>query len=473
MGNLIDEHKKMQKLVEARVLIPGMYSGKVGSMTYIPISIEEYLNRVKVGGIVGLAYNTRTMGRGIFTLGNEGEIINFKGVDSQLQNDNSIAVSKTEGELEKITEQPSYGINAAHFIDRSKANPEGKERMEFRVKGASQFQNILAEKIKRDLIEKRDKKQLIKLPKLDMPIPFSEEFCERFDLPRVVELTDEFINGLESGSYGRYCYDYLNRNGTTINTRNQLWTEYFKEKDPSRLQDDNFRALLDREDSTYGLGAIFGQTTRTLDNPFRIMELDYYIKTNDTDAVRAIMEYSIGRCNGDLLSQYSVLSARNAAGFMNLNLAFSNFEHRQDFPLSGEICDDAYDDISSSLRTTSPTRADEYNKLKYRNQIYLWITNMKIIENAYTLLGMKIPQGYKESFIQTFYEALEDKENFKKCFKSPEPMDEIRIINNAEKNFEGMESIMQDFRNIAVNLYKAKMEENEKSNEESNDQWEL
>lgn len=463
MGELVEEHKKLQKLVKTGALIPGVYSGKVGSMTYEPISIEEYLNKVKFGDIFGLAYNTRTMGRGIFTLGNEGEIINFKGVDSQLQNENSIAISKTEGHLEAITDQKSYGINVAHFIDRNKATPEGKERIEFRIKGASQFQNILAEKVKRDGIEEKDEKHLIKLPKLDIPTPFTEEFCERFDLPRVVKLTDEFIDGLEDGSYAKYCYDYLNSNGIIVNTRNQLWNEYFKEKDPSRLQDEIFRDVLDREDSTYGLGAIFGQTTRVLDNPFRIMELDYYIKNNNICAVSAIMEYSMERCKGDLLSQYSDISARNAAGFMNLNLSFSNFEHRQDYPLSGEICDDAYDDVSSSLYTINPTRDDEYKKLKYRNQVYIWITNMKIIENAYKLLGKEIPKDYKESFIEIFYESLDDKDNFRECFKSPNPMDEIKVINNAEKNFEGMESTMQEFRGIAVNLYKTKMQENENS----------
>lgn len=465
MGDLIEEHRQMKKLVETGALIPGVYSGKVGSMTYTPISIEEYLNKVKFGNIFGLAYNTRTMGRGIFTLGNEGEIINFKGVDSHLQNENSIAISKTEGDLEAITEQSSYGINAVHFIDRSKANPEGKERIEFRIKGASQFQNILAEKIKRDLIEKKDKKHLVKLPELDIPTPFTREFCEKFDLPRVVELTDEFIDGLESGSYAKYCYNYLNSNGITITTRNQLWNEYFKDKNPSRLQDKTFRDLLDREDGTYGLGAIFGQTTRVLDNPFRIMELDWYIKNNDTNAVSAIMDYSMKKCKGDLLSCYSVISARNAAGFMNLNLSFSNFEHRQDYPLSGEICDDAYDDISSSLNATNPTRDDNYKRLEYRNQVYIWITNMIIIENAYKLIGREIPQGYKEGFLKTFYESLDDKVKFKECFKTSNPMDEIRIISNAEKNFDGMESIMQDFRRIAIDLYKSEIQKNENSNE--------
>ena len=466
MTDLIEEHKKIQNLIKIGVLIPGVYSGKVGSMTYKPISVEEYLNKIKIGDIFGLAYNTRTMGRGIFTLGNGGVIVNFKGVDSHLENANSIAVSKTEGSIEKVTVQPSYGINAVHYIDRSKEHPEGMERVEFRVKGASQFQNIIAEKIKRDLIEKKDKQHLVKLPEIDMPKPFTEDFCERFDLPRVVKITDDFLRGLENGSYAKYCYDYLKQNGITINTRNQLWNEYFSEKEPQRLQEKAFKDVLDIEDNTYGLGAIFGQTTRVLDNPFRIMELDYYIKNNDIDAVKAIMEYSMERCNGDLLSQYSMVSAKNAAGFMNMNLSFSNFEHRQDFPLSGEICDDAFDDISSSLYTDSPTREDEYKKLQYRNQVYIWITNMKIIENAYKLIGKEIPKGYKENFIETFYESLNNKGNFKESFKSPNPMEEISVINNAEKNFDGMEYTMQEFRKIAIDLYKTKMQQQESSRDD-------
>lgn len=81
---------------------------------------------------------------------------------------------------------------------------------------------------------------------------------------------------------------------------------------------------------------------------------------------------------------------------------------------------------------------------------------MKIIENAYKLIGKEIPKGYQESFIETFYEALDNKENFKMCFKSPNPMGDIKIINNAEKNFCGMESTMQEFRKIAIDVYKTK-----------------
>lgn len=278
MSNLLDEHLKLKRLVETGVLIPGIYTGNVGNMKYTPLSQDEYLERIKSGYIQGLSYNTKTMGRGIFTLNDNGKIINFKGVDSQLRNDESIAVQSTEGTIENVNGQDSYGINIMHFIDRSDKNPEGTLRLEFRTKGASQYQNLLVEKLKRDDIKRRDAKGLIKVPDFDMPQPLSSEMCEELSLPRVVDMTDEFIATLEPGSYAEYCISELQKQGITLTHRNQLWQEYFQEFCPEKLQDPTLLTTIQKEDQTYGLGAIFAQTTRKLDNPFRIMELSDYIK---------------------------------------------------------------------------------------------------------------------------------------------------------------------------------------------------
>ena len=163
MSNLIEEHVKLKKLVETGVLIPGIYTGNVGNMRYTPISKEEYIERINKGYIQGLSYNTKTMGRGIFTLNDNGKIINFKGVDSQLKNEDSIAVQSIEGRIDNINVQDSYGINIIYFIDRDDKNPDGKLRLEFRTKGASQYQNLLVEKIKRDDIQQRDTKDYKRL----------------------------------------------------------------------------------------------------------------------------------------------------------------------------------------------------------------------------------------------------------------------------------------------------------------------
>lgn len=456
MDNLIEEHAKLKKLVETGVLIPGIYTGNIGNIKYTPISQEEYLERISKGYIQGLGYNTRTMGRGIFTLNNSGKIINFKGVDSHLENKDSLAVQTTEATIDNLTAQNSYGINIIHFVDRNNKNPDGKLRLEFRIKGASQYQNLLVEKLKRDDIQQRDSKKLVKLPDFDIPKPLSDKMCETYSLPRVLEITDEFLGSIEPGSYAEYCLIELKKQNIDLTHRNQLWQEYFEEYYPEKLQDVNLLATIQKEDQTYGLGAIFAQTTRKLDNPFRIMELQEYIKNNDSEAVRAIIEYSQSKCGGELLEDYAKISAKNAAGFMNLNLSINNFEHRQDYPLSGEICDDAYDDVTNSITTSNPNPQDHFNRLKFYNQVYLFASNIKVIEDAYRMLGKEIPQNYQVTFLETFYESLDDNTNFKLCFRNENPMEQLSLFNNAGKNFSGMEDYVTDLRQKAVEVYKSK-----------------
>lgn len=140
---------------------------------------------------------------------------------------------------------------------------------------------------------------------------------------------------------------------------------------------------------------------------------------------------------------------------MNLNLSINNFEHRQDYPLSGEICDDAYDDVTGSLITPNPSPSDYYNRLKYYNQVYLFATNMKVIADAYTMLGKELPKRYQQSFLETFYESLDDKTKFKQCFRNENPMEDISRFSNAGKNFDGMEDFLTDLRGQAVEVFKS------------------
>jgi len=213
--------------------------------------------------------------------------------------------------------------------------------------------------------------------------------------------------------------------------------------------------VIKKEDSTYGLGAIFGQSSRILENPFRIIELQYYLRHNDIDAINAILEYS-SQSNSDILFNYADVASKNAAGFMNLKLAFNNFEHRQDYPLSGEICDDAFDDVSDNLYRINPSREDTYKRMQYYSQVYIFATNMKIIEDAYRLAGKEVPSDYKKHFVETFYDSLEDKANFRLCFQNSDPMSDIRYFKNAESNFNGMDSYMQEIRQIAIEVYQEK-----------------
>ena len=462
--SLNDIHLSMKKLIELGIVIPGRFSGTPGNITYMPISIEEYMKALENGDTQNLAYNTRTMGRGIFTIGSNGEILNYKGVDSKLKNEDSIAVSSTEGTIETINEQDSYGIKVNHFIDRNSIQGSEKIRLEFRIKGASQYQNLLVEKLKNDDIRKRDSHRLIKLPQIDYPTPLSAEMCERFDLPRIVNVTDDFMAKLDPNSYAGYCLARMKQNGIPFEKRNELWKEYFESHHNEKINDKSLMEVVQKEDSTYGLGAIFAQTTRVLENPFRIMEVQYFLSNNNIEALNAILDFSV-QGNADFFRNYATISAKNAAGFINLKLAMNNFEHRQDYPLSGEICDDAYDDVSNNLYALNPSREDQFKKMQYYSQIFIFATNMKVLEDAFRLTGRAIPSDYKRLFVEKFYDSLEDKANFRLCFQNEDPMSTIKHFNNAEQNFRGMESFMQEIRQIAVDYF---FEKNPQKNDSKN-----
>ena len=91
---------------------------------------------------------------------------------------------------------------------------------------------------------------------------------------------------------------------------------------------------------------------------------------------------------------------------------------------------------------------------------------MKILEDSFKVTGKEIPSDYKRQFVETFYDSLEDKENFKMCFRDPEPMAMIKMFNNAEKNFAGMVEYMHEIREIAVDVYKERTEKSNESNDE-------
>ena len=70
--SILNEHLAIKKLVELGIVIPGIISGNIGNIIYSPISIEDYLERIENNNIHDLGYNTRTMGRGIFTIDDNG-----------------------------------------------------------------------------------------------------------------------------------------------------------------------------------------------------------------------------------------------------------------------------------------------------------------------------------------------------------------------------------------------------------------
>ena len=92
------------------------------------------------------------------------------------------------------------------------------------------------------------------------------------------------------------------------------------------------------------------------------------------------------------------------------------------------------------------------------------------IEDAYQMLGIEIPQNYKETFLETFYESLDNKTNFELCFRKENPMEQISHFNNGEKNFNGMESFLIDLRKKAIEVYKNKHLNTQNKTNNTNDE---
>ena len=479
--NKLKEHFKMIELVENNCIIPGIFKEENKVKVYKPISKKEHREMLEKVNIDELAYNTFSMGRGIFTVNDRGDIVNYKGVDSKLKDEDNIVVGKINAkvydvskELEKDKEQ-SYGITVVHFPNQGS---------EIRVRGGSQLQNLIEEMKKIREIKEKDKDNLIKFPQITEIKPFSNEFCKKVGLPTTTQITEEYINELKekdvkerertNGKFGNYalsCLKYMETIGQPLKTKNQTWKEYFEslpKEEFEKIKDiPDLEKAISKQDKEYELGAIFGQSTRILESPFRISDLAFFTENSQIEGAKAILDYTNEKSEGEYITNYAKTMGKNLAGFMNLNLAYNNWGHRQDFALSAEICDDAYDDVTKCIEAFKNIDKNDKNYKfimrevgQYYTQIYLFASNMKVIEDAYKMVGKEVPKDYQEKFIDKFIDNLKNKEKILNNMKNYFDMNLDQMLNifggqDAIKNFKGYEEYVNQFKN---KLYEKIME---------------
>lgn len=447
MGIINEQHSVFRPLVIAKAITPGLIRRDCGVVIFDPISIDGYMHKLVRNDIDNIAYNTRSMGRGVFTIGEDGTILNYKGVDSRL----------IIGEVKKHNiSNLLWGTHDRHEIDMvffEHGSYSGHSKNpQIRVKGASQLQDLIYE---RDKISEFQQHPLIKLPQMIEVKAFSREFCQKYRLPDLIGTTEMFLHQMEMadkeddkrGIVGKSRLESLKKMqnvGLPCNQRNQTWSEYFRtlssqEKCVLRGIKDFWIAVTE-EDSRYGLGASFGQAVRILESPFRISDLAYCIETKDKEAVQSILDYTRRQYSANYLNYYAETMGKNVAGFMNEGLANHLWSHRQDFALSAEICDDAFNDVRKNLQQETSVEqyeklrnvidnchndgqtpkdiADEYkrqshimaDKVKYYAQVFLFVSNMKVLEDAYNLVGYQINAGYVDRFVEAFVYGLENKD---------------------------------------------------------------
>jgi len=423
----LDQHKRLYNLVRHRVLRPGLYGKQDGMVVFNPISVEDYEERIGSNEMESLAFHTWSMRRGIFTVGRDGQLVNYKGVDCRADADDvktcdiSSVLGRTQKRHEIVVTYFEHGSYQGH-----KKNPQ------IRVRGASQLHDLIGE---HDKLAKYYGNSVLKIPPIVDIQAFPEEFCLRYNLPLHSEVSEEFLTGLRasdeddmrSGNYGKLRIPGLVRTqemGVPHSTRFQKWAEYFSTlppKESSTLLDiPGFQAAVLEEDRRYSLGAAFGQATRILENPFRISDLAHYVDTRDASSVKLILDYSRPNGHDSYLLSYATTMGRNAAGLMNEHLANHLWSHRQDFGLSGEMCDEAINDVTRNLTRddripVGGLRAKELastimtDKVKFYSQVYLLASNMKVIEDACRLVGNEVPDRYDDAFISQFLALLQNR----------------------------------------------------------------
>ena len=473
--SILDEHLKMQELVKAGVIVPGYTVLEEGVRKFEPLSLGAYKLFMENGKIENLAYNTYSMGRGIFTVSGDGKIINTKGVDSRLPDEKNIAYQTTDCTVEDISEaigvfELPHRITCVHFAHQAP---------EIRVRGSAQFQNLLIEKKKLDEMRAKDTKHELKLPEITSVTAFSDMFCATHGLPRKKLMDRDFIELLKQrqadslgstsglrGDYGFICLSYLKGSGLNngeIKFRSEYWSEWYSRLLPEqqeKISEDTIK-VLESEDQTYELGAMFGQAERVLETPFRIMDLAYFASRGEKEKVAAIVNFESSVRDEDFLSYYAKTMGKNAAGLLNIGYATNNFLHRQDYALSGELCDDTYEDVSGYMEKAKmlpplkegeePT--EEHYRLwsahnDYYGQVFLMASNMKVIEDSYRLMGKEVPENYQDLFIDELLGNLNNKNmNMRALYNFKNPIKLIcREDEEKKQNFAGYEDYIDAFK---------------------------
>lgn len=420
-------NKHIKSMIEKGILFGGKISDIDGFLIFTRLAIEE-LEKLDETGI---AFATGSMGRAIFQMNKDGSIKNIKGVDSHLENDEIITKQLAgadassalnpkvkEGSYREIT----YPINLVKFVDES---------LDVRIRGASPLED-LEEEAEKNL---RMQREGIKLPQIDRVREMPVEVCEQLGLPIKVKgsyddfgnvsyrwkndqrkaflhetLGEDYVEDLPSGLRAESLREYFIRTG--LMELEEFRT--FAEQKGKNVSD-----FVQAVDESYELGQRYGQTLRKIESPFRISDLEYYVKNGDIETVQDIVAFSNELFGKEM--PFEIVFARqmgtNVARMMNSGWKYNNFMHRQDFSLAGEMCDDAYDNVKEHLehlehldRNSGKEKAiTEFERRQYYLQIYTIASTIKVLQDEMKLRGKSKEETDKllEDFVKSFSQNID------------------------------------------------------------------
>lgn len=394
-----------KKLLLSSQLIGGIVNiDQQGNVSFERLSDIESIEKALSDG-KKIGYATKTMGRSIF-VEEDGKIINYKGVDSNLgEQDNVIAKMQNTN----IAAIPNPINNDSKIFIMSEPDKNGKRRYEIRFMGKSPLEDIVIEAG----VNSNLKKMGVKVPKIKRIFEYSDEYLMKNGLP--IKRKGDYLS-LKSNA--NYSMDYYVNDIDGIETK---FNHFLKDERPELLSEYFLRLGLDKTvefqkflinegegvtiedvlasvDNEYALGQRYGQAVRELESPYRIADIEFLIKNENYDALKSIIDYTQNRYLGKynfFEEEFADTLGKNMALLFNNGYSINNFLHRQDYSLAAEMCDDSYYNILDKLNNISKEK-DIYKRnysrneiiKKYIQQLVYMSSNIKILEKEMNLRGI-------------------------------------------------------------------------------------
>ena len=504
MGNGISDI--LIKSIESQILFLGKISTiddfaefqrlSSDEIEQITSQLENYENSSQVIEFLdknNIAFATTSMGRAVFQINSQGMIVNYKGVDSQLKEE--------ELGLRNIMDVISIPLDDRQLVYPINFIIHKDGQLEIRMRGAAPLEDLEIE----GMANCRLNEFGVKTTSIASIREFSPEILKRFNLPTLVEgeslrstYDDEIINiknflkgANYTGEYETYERDGLRPQKMSeflLTTENrpkiEKVIEKLNQKANGTLQENlTVEKFIQGVDHYYELGQRYGQSVRTMENPFRISDLEVYVneaygateknkKITSMEAIENIVglteELQSIQTNSQVEQRkpfevsFAETMGANIANLMNNGWVCDNFRHRQDYTLAGEMCDDSYYSLVDEINNiknkedehgneTEQGKKDaliEKNVEKFCLQFFLIGSNIKILQNEMSLRGIEqskideVLEEYMDSFLQNLdlekmkqsignelYTIIQEK------FKSiPDKISELEEINGNHKN---------------------------------------
>ena len=407
---------KIKKLVEKGILIAGVLNREEdGFVSADRIDdVDEILRLEQEGKEIYFA--TKSMGRSIFTINKDGQIENYKGVDSGLGGGENFVTGMTDTRF-VIIDNPISGKR--HEISlRTEPDSRGRRKAEVRFKGASPLEDLEEEAdVNEDLF-----KMGVKVPYLKSVREYSPKVAAKLGLPVHIdgdysdleEASDyseearkrkekislnsniEYVDELKPGKRPELLMEYFKRLG--LLERPELITFIEEEAKISKKSDLTVEDAIGMIDKSYSLGQRYGQAVRILESPFRIADIQGYIENGDVESLDAIADFTestLPECNEGKGFElvFANQFGKNVAIMFNNGWMFKNFAHRQDYSLTGEMCDDSYMSLKqavANINNPDPNKVqgmiEQYNEY-YKNQIIFASSMVKTLQDEMEVRG--------------------------------------------------------------------------------------